>query len=67
MANIDTFAYTNAAPQAGKCNQSKELWLGLKDHVLTYDGAQRNSPVLPFEVGYIAASILSMIRFNSLS
>jgi endonuclease G len=35
-ANYDTFAYTNAAPQAGSFNQSKELWLGLEDHVLTY-------------------------------
>ncbi|MCW3494007.1 DNA/RNA non-specific endonuclease [Microbacterium sp. SSM24] len=31
-----TFFYTNAAPQAGAFNQSKELWLGLEDHVLTY-------------------------------
>jgi endonuclease G len=36
QANVDTFAYTNAAPQAGAFNQSKELWLGLEDHVLTY-------------------------------
>ena len=36
QANNDTFAYTNAAPQAGAFNQSKELWLGLEDHVLTY-------------------------------
>ncbi|MFC5931625.1 DNA/RNA non-specific endonuclease [Cryobacterium melibiosiphilum] len=34
-ANYDTFAYTNAAPQAATFNQSKELWLGLEDHVLT--------------------------------
>jgi DNA/RNA endonuclease G (NUC1)/membrane protein DedA with SNARE-associated domain len=31
-----TFFYTNAAPQAGVFNQSKELWLGLEDHVLAY-------------------------------
>ncbi|MCW2164072.1 endonuclease G [Microbacterium hydrothermale] len=31
-----TFFYTNAAPQAAGFNQSKELWLGLEDHVLTY-------------------------------
>ena len=36
QANNDTFAYTNAAPQAGAFNQSKELWLGLEDHILTY-------------------------------
>nr|WP_240642052.1 DNA/RNA non-specific endonuclease [Microbacterium sulfonylureivorans] len=31
-----TFSYANAAPQAGAFNQSKELWLGLEDHVLEY-------------------------------
>lgn len=31
-----TFFYTNAAPQAGVFNQSKDLWLGLEDHVLAY-------------------------------
>ncbi|MCD5345360.1 DNA/RNA non-specific endonuclease [Agromyces sp. H3Y2-19a] len=35
-ANADTFHYTNAAPQASGFNQSKELWLGLEDHVLAY-------------------------------
>lgn len=34
-----TFAYTNAAPQAAGFNQSKELWLGLEDHVLQYADA----------------------------
>jgi len=29
-----TFFYTNAAPQAAVFNQSKDLWLGLEDHVL---------------------------------
>jgi endonuclease G len=33
-ANADTFVYTNAAPQAAHFNQSKELWLGVEDHVL---------------------------------
>ncbi|WP_104193221.1 DNA/RNA non-specific endonuclease [Cryobacterium sp. Y82] len=36
QANYDTFAYTNAAPQAAAFNQSRQLWLGLEDHVLTY-------------------------------
>ena len=36
QANYETFAYTNAAPQAAAFNQSKQLWLGLEDHVLTY-------------------------------
>ena len=31
-----TFFYPNAAPQAAGFNQSKELWLGLEDHVLAY-------------------------------
>lgn len=31
-----TFFYPNAAPQAAAFNQSKELWLGLEDHVLAY-------------------------------
>ena len=31
-----TFFYTNAAPQVAGFNQSKELWLGLEDHVLAY-------------------------------
>jgi endonuclease G len=38
-ANRDTFAYTNAAPQAAEFNQSKELWNGLEDHVLEYASA----------------------------
>ncbi|TFC83363.1 DNA/RNA non-specific endonuclease [Cryobacterium sp. TmT2-59] len=42
QANADTFAYTNAAPQAGEFNQSKELWLGLEDHVLTYARTNKN-------------------------
>lgn len=31
-----TFVYPNAAPQASGFNQSKELWLGLEDHVLGF-------------------------------
>lgn len=31
-----TFFYPNAAPQAAGFHQSKELWLGLEDHVLQY-------------------------------
>ncbi|MCR2800569.1 MULTISPECIES: DNA/RNA non-specific endonuclease [unclassified Microbacterium] len=31
-----TFRYPNAAPQAAGFNQSKQLWLGLEDHVLGY-------------------------------
>ena len=34
-----TFFYTNAAPQAAAFNQSKELWLGLEDHILQYADA----------------------------
>ncbi|MBH0117309.1 DNA/RNA non-specific endonuclease [Salinibacterium sp. NG253] len=42
QANYDTFAFTNAAPQAAGFNQSKELWLGLEDHVLEYARTNRN-------------------------
>lgn len=35
-ASEATFFYPNAAPQAAGFNQSKELWLGLEDHVLAY-------------------------------
>lgn len=41
QANRDTFAYPNAAPQASGFNQSRELWLGLEDHVLEHARAQR--------------------------
>ncbi|WP_173922572.1 DNA/RNA non-specific endonuclease [Agromyces sp. Marseille-P2726] len=40
-ANSDTFHYTNAAPQASGFNQSKELWLGLEDHVLEHARVHR--------------------------
>jgi endonuclease G, mitochondrial len=40
-ANVDTFHYTNAAPQAAGFNQSRELWLGLEDHVLEHARAHR--------------------------
>jgi endonuclease G, mitochondrial len=33
QANLDSFFYTNAAPQAALFNQGKKLWLGLEDHV----------------------------------
>ncbi len=36
QANADTFHYTNAAPQAAMFNQSKQLWNGLEDYLLTY-------------------------------
>lgn len=41
-AGRDTFSYANAAPQAADFNQSKQLWLGLEDHVLTYAQANRH-------------------------
>lgn len=31
-----TFVYPNAAPQASAFNQSKDLWLGLEDHLLEF-------------------------------
>lgn len=36
QANVDTFHYTNAAPQAALFNQGRELWLGLEDYLLTH-------------------------------
>ncbi|SFJ73420.1 endonuclease G [Cellulomonas sp. KH9] len=41
QASRDTFTYPNAAPQASGFNQSRELWLGLEDHVLEHARAQR--------------------------
>ncbi|GAB2463641.1 DNA/RNA non-specific endonuclease [Xylanimonas ulmi] len=41
-----TFVYPNAAPQVGRFNQSKELWNGLEDHVLTYAQAHRRRVVV---------------------
>lgn len=40
-ANVDSFCYTNAAPQAAVFNQSLELWNGLEDLVLEYASAGR--------------------------
>ncbi|GAA4288251.1 DNA/RNA non-specific endonuclease [Georgenia daeguensis] len=40
-ASSETFHYTNAAPQAAGFNQSRELWLGLEDHVLEHARAHR--------------------------
>jgi endonuclease G len=39
-ATEQTFVYPNAAPQASVFNQSKDLWVGLEDHVLHYADAQ---------------------------
>jgi endonuclease G len=41
-----TFVYTNAAPQVGRFNQSKELWNGLEDHVLAYAEAHEHRLVV---------------------
>ena len=46
-ANIDTFHYTNAAPQVAVFNQSKDLWLGLEDYILGHaDATQMRRSVL---------------------
>jgi endonuclease G len=39
-ANLETFAYPNAAPQASAFNQGELLWVGLEDHVLEYARAR---------------------------
>jgi endonuclease G len=40
-ASVESFYYTNAAPQAARFNQGRELWLGLEDflhrHAATFD------------------------------
>lgn len=41
QANLDTFSYVNAAPQAALFNQGELLWLGLEDRVLTYASTYR--------------------------
>ncbi|WP_368497406.1 DNA/RNA non-specific endonuclease [Herbiconiux sp. A18JL235] len=53
-AEYDTFAYTNAAPQAAVFNQSKELWNGLEDQVLAY--AEASSLRLDVFTGAVFAS-----------
>ncbi|WP_258723304.1 DNA/RNA non-specific endonuclease [Cellulomonas sp. NS3] len=40
-ANVDTFAYPNAAPQAAEFNQSKALWNGLEDYLLEHARVHR--------------------------
>jgi endonuclease G len=41
QAEVDTFYFTNAAPQASVFNQGRQLWLGLEDylqeHAATFD------------------------------
>jgi DNA/RNA endonuclease G (NUC1)/membrane protein DedA with SNARE-associated domain len=39
IATEATFVFTNAAPQASVFNQSKDLWVGLEDHILEYADA----------------------------
>lgn len=41
-ANLETFAYPNAAPQASAFNQGELLWVGLEDHVLEYATSNRS-------------------------
>ncbi|WP_231505148.1 DNA/RNA non-specific endonuclease [Cellulomonas sp. URHE0023] len=41
LANQQTFAYPNAAPQASAFNQGERLWVGLENHVLTYASTYR--------------------------
>jgi endonuclease G, mitochondrial len=37
-AGVDTFYFTNAAPQASMFNQGRQLWLGLEEYVLDHAG-----------------------------
>ncbi|WP_421743250.1 DNA/RNA non-specific endonuclease [Cellulomonas sp.] len=52
-ANLDTFAYPNAAPQASAFNQGELLWVGLEDHVLEY--ARTNDSRLSVFTGPVLA------------
>lgn len=36
QANVDSFAYVNAAPQAALFNQGELLWVGLEDYLLDH-------------------------------
>ncbi|TPW72840.1 DNA/RNA non-specific endonuclease [Schumannella sp. 10F1B-5-1] len=54
QANLDTFAYTNAAPQASTFNQKPELWLGLEDYVL--EAAEGSDARLAVLTGPVFAS-----------
>lgn len=36
QANVDSFSYVNAAPQAAEFNQGELLWAGLEDYVLQH-------------------------------
>lgn len=52
-ANVDSFCYTNAAPQASGFNQSKELWLGLE--TLIFDFADVHDTKLSVFTGPVLA------------
>jgi endonuclease G len=49
-----TFFYTNAAPQAAAFNQSKDLWLGLEDHILAH-AESRDARLSVFTAPILAA------------
>lgn len=53
-ANVETFAYTNAAPQASTFNQRPTLWAGLEDYVL--DAAQTTDSRISVMTGPVFAS-----------
>jgi endonuclease G len=40
QANLDSFSYVNAAPQAALFNQGELLWAGLEDYILDHARAQ---------------------------
>ncbi|NQX27888.1 DNA/RNA non-specific endonuclease [Microbacteriaceae bacterium VKM Ac-2854] len=53
-ANVDSFCYTNAAPQASGFNQSKELWLGVE--TLVFDFADVHDAKLSVFTGPVLAA-----------
>ncbi|WP_454555619.1 DNA/RNA non-specific endonuclease [Geodermatophilus nigrescens] len=52
--NVDTFHYTNAAPQAARFNQSDQLWLGLETYLLAH-AATYDSRLIVFTGPVLAA------------
>jgi DNA/RNA endonuclease G (NUC1) len=59
-ANVDTFHYTNCAPQAAEFNQGMELWLGLENYLL--DNAAQNERRLVVLTGPVFSDLDPVYR-----
>ena len=60
QANVDTFHYTNSAPQAAGFNQGMELWLGLENYLL--DNAAQNGRRLVVFTGPVFSDLDPVYR-----